>query len=690
MSSRALRRAQKEQEEKELQERLARLAQEEEEEEEEEEPEEEVAPKPPSKQSLFAMLGDAGDDEDGDEDDDDDDQEQDEPAPKPLVQSTPAANPSRKSKKKKKRRGKNKSKTATPQADAADSGLDEIDQALLALNLTSSGKKGTDEPLTPAISEETQQLFSALSIDTTHLHAANEMKKLFGRTALQHADDDEPRQRQQQGIAARVAGRNQPGSRLTGLSLRRNIFVQGKEEWPRATSGGLGMEIVEKRADGSVEYRFVHNTSYQETQRQFAVCVASMDPERMVQLLHHNPYHISTLLQVSEIAKQQRDNASASDLLERALFTFGRSVHSTFSQNLSAGKARLSFSRPENREFFLAIWRYMVTLGVRATWRTALEWARLLLSLSPEQDPYCIRLLIDRLALRGREPQALIDIVESDVLERSWKVPPNLAFSVALAHLRLKNPVKARSTLKNAVREYPWLAARLCKELDITPIPKPVWGREPHSDYQELLCSMYTPRAKDLWNTTEGTSLLVEMSYSFDEPLPDGAAPYWLAAMDQVHLARHVILTDDQRLIALLDTRVKEQYTSVSDPLPPADNAPSYDAAATSTAHRGAHHATQDRAALLSDLEELRRYFHSIDIEGLIGGGLTEGNLVQALRECGSSLDEFRRNSERFQDVRARLQEVGVQVVFEGAGAREGGSEDDVVDDDDDEEEEEE
>lgn len=665
MSSRALRRAQKEQEERQLQEKLARLEQE-----ESEESEEEVAPKPQAKPSLFAMLGDAGGGDDDDDDEDEDDgNEQDEPAPKPVVENTPPSNPSKRSKKKKKK-GKNKSKTATPQKDATDSGLDEIDQALLALKVTSSGKKGTDEPLQPAISEETQQLFSALSIDTTHLHAANEMKKLFGRTALQHADDDEPRQRGPQGIAARVAGRNQPGSRLTGLSLRRNIFIQGKEEWPRATSGGLGMEIVAKHDDGTVEYRFVHNTSYQETQRQFHVAVASYDPERMIQLLHTNPYHISTLLQVSEIAKQQRDNASASDLLERALFTFGRSVHSTFSSTLSAGKARLSFSRPENREFFLAIWRYIATLCVRATFRTALEWARLMLSLAPEEDPYCMRLLLDQLALRGRSPESLISLAESDVLERAWKIPPNLAFSTALAHLRLKEPAKARSTLKNAVREYPWLAARLCKELDITPIPKPVWGKEPTTDFQELLSALYTPRAKDLWNTTEGTSLLVEICYSFEAPLGDGAAPYWLAPIDELDLARHVILTDDQSLIALLPVHIKEKYTSVSDPLPPTNNAPSYDAQSL-PGPRGQRSAG-DRNALLGDLEELRRYFQSIDIEGLVGGGLTEENLVRALQDGGSSLEEFRRNSERFQVVRARLQDVGVQVVFEGEGRGDG------------------
>ncbi|KAH6639495.1 Nulp1-pending protein-like protein [Boeremia exigua] len=647
MSSRALRRAQKEHEEKELQEKLASLEQ------GSEESEEEVAPQPRTKPSLFAMLGDAGDDN---EDDEEVDEEQDAPAPETIIESTPAANLSRKSKKKKKK-GKNKTKTDAPQKEATDTGLDEIDQALLALKVTSGGKKGSDEPLQPAVSEETQQLFSALSIDTTHLHATNEMKKLFGRTALQHAGDDEPRQRGPQGIAARVAGRNQPGSRLTGLSLRRNIFIQGKEEWPRATSGGLGMEIVAKYDDGTVEYRFVHNTSYQETQRQFHKCVASYDPERMIQLLQIHPYHISTLLQVSEIAKQQRDNASASDLLERGLFAFGRSVHSTFSSSLSAGKARLSFSRPENREFFLAIWRYIATLCVRATFRTAFEWARLMLSLSPEEDPYCMRLLVDQLALRGRSPESLVAIAESDVLERSWKVPPNIAFSVSLAHLRLKEPVKARSTLKNAVREYPWLAARLCKELDITPIPKPIWGKEPTDDLQELLCRMYVPRAKDLWNTTEGTSLLVEISYSFEEPLGDGANPYWLAPIDELDLARHVILTDDQSLISLLDVAVKEKYTSVSDPLPPANNTPSYDIAAAGGA-RG-QGAPGDRNALLADLERLQRYFQNIDIEGLVNGGLAEGNLVRALAENGSNLEEFRQITERFQVVRAALLDAG-------------------------------
>jgi hypothetical protein len=685
MSSRALRRAQRELEEKQVQEKLAQEKQED----EEDDSEEEVAPKPKAKPSLFAMLDDHGDDDQEEEEDDDVEQEPAEQEPRPEAEPTPASK-SKKSKKKKKK-GKSKSSAVESVANTtttgASSGLDEIDQALMALNLTANGQPRRDSNQhNTAISEEMKQLCAVLSVDSQHLHAANEMKKLFGRAALQNTDDEpRPRQRgqgQQGGIAAAVAGRNAPGTRnLASLGLRRNIFIQGKEEWPRATSGGLGMEIVEKRPDGTVEYRFVHNRTYQEVQQQFQVCVVGMDPERMVQLLHYNrkslatafmtlldakrviAYHISTLLQVSEISKQQRDNATASELLERALFTFGRSVHSTFSTNLTTGKARLDFRRPENREFWLAIWRYIGTLTVRATWRTALEWAKLMLAMDPEQDPYCIRLLFDQLALRGRDPQAVVDLVESDHLQRLWKVPLNLAFSVALAHDRLKQPQKARSTLRNAVKEYPWLAARLCKELDISPIPKPVWGREPNGDYQELLCQLYVPKAKDLWNTVEATSLLVEVCYSFEEELGVGEDPYWLAQIPEIDLARHVILSDDRNLMALLDTHVKSKYTSVSDPLPPEDSLQSYDL--SGIAQQGS---STSRAQLLASLEELRQYFQGIEIEHLVGEGVTEQNLVEVLQAAGSNVEEFRRNSERFQTIRMRLQDEGVQVVFDQDG----------------------
>jgi tetratricopeptide (TPR) repeat protein len=385
-------------------------------------------------------------------------------------------------------------------------------------------------------------------------------------------------------------------------------------------------------------------------------------------LAHANPtsaYHISTLLQVSEIAKQQRDYATAGDMLERALFAFGRASNSTFISHLAEGKARLDFRRPENREFWLAGWRYIATLGIRATWRTAFEWAKLLLSLAPEEDPYCLRLSIDQLALRGREPQSLINLVDSDHLQRAWKIPPNLAFSVALAHDRLKNPEKARSALQLAIKEYPWIAARLCKELEISPIPKSVWGKEPVLDYHEILCQLYVPKAKDLWNTPEATALLVEVLYSIEEPLGAGEAPYWLARVDELSLARHIILLDDKPLLSLLDNKVKSKFTSVSDPLPPEDSISSYSLSDLAAAQRPALDETQ----LLTDLERMRIYFSNIELGGNINENTTQEDIIQMLREAGTSMDEFRRNTERVQVLRAQLRRLGLQVIFDGEAA---------------------
>jgi hypothetical protein len=351
-------------------------------------------------------------------------------------------------------------------------------------------------------------------------------------------------------------------------------------------------------------------------------------------------------------------------MLERALFTFGRSVHSTFSTNIAAGKARLDFRRPENREFFLAVWRYIATLGIRATWRTAFEWAKLLIAMDPEQDPYCLRLLIDQLALRGRDAKALIDLVDADYLERKWKVPPNLAFSVALAHDRVKEPQKARSALRNAIREYPWIAARLCKELEISPIPKPVWGKEPNGDYQELLCQLYVPKAKDLWNTTEGTTLLVECCYMFEGELGAGEDPYWLAPIPETNLARHVILSDNQPLMALLDPRVKSKYTSVSDPLPPEDSIASYEISIHGQSS-GRPRDPATRQDLLASLAGYQAYFERIGIDRLMQQDMNEHNLAQMLEEAGTNVEEFRQNTVGFQTTQLRLEEEGVRLAFD-------------------------
>ena len=214
------------------------------------------------------------------------------------------AKPKSKSKKKKnKKKGKAPNQNDTPtkgvQAAAKGTQLDEIDLALKSLSTTS--KDGADVPLAAKIDEANLQLYRLLAVESKHLNALNEMKRLFGNVVLENEDEagaaaaaGPPRRRgrvQNLDLGGALAGRHSPASRgqgLAGLALRRNPFILGKEEWPKATSGGLGMELVEKLEDGTIEFRFVHNTIYQDVQRQFQTCVESMDPQRMITLLQYN------------------------------------------------------------------------------------------------------------------------------------------------------------------------------------------------------------------------------------------------------------------------------------------------------------------------------------------------------------------------------------------------------------------
>ncbi|KAF2085912.1 DUF654-domain-containing protein, partial [Saccharata proteae CBS 121410] len=573
MSTRALRKAQRELEEKRQQELLAA-------ENEDEESEDDAAPQATT--SLFAMLG-ADDENNDDEEEEQEEPEEDtkpsesEQASAPKVKSSNA-----KRKKKKKAKGGAKSSTGTPPTgQPAKSDMDEIDLALQSLKVANA-KGSQAEATTSTIDPAVQEVQKLLSIDTASLHAANEMRRLFGRVALEGDNDDaQPAPRGgrraravQQGLAGAVAGRNMPGGQgLASLALRRNIFIQGKDEWPRATGGGLGMEIEEKRSDGTVLYKFVHNRSYQDVQSQFDSCVASMDPNRMVQLLQYNPYHISTLLQVSEIAKQERDHATSGDLLERALFSFGRAVHSSFSNNLSQGKARLDFRRPENREFWLAAWRYISNLGMRATWRTVYEWAKLLLSLDPENDPYCVRLVIDQFAVRGRRLQDFVDLATSKFFQGRWKQLPNIQMTLGLAYVKEGDAGKGQQQLFSSIIPYPWVAARLFQELEIDDVPPGVWGKQPPTPFAQLLTESYVLRAKDIWNTPEAKKLLIEVASAVSTGPADHGA---LEKHIDRDVARHILLTDNTALINLIPRSLTAQMESSSDPLPPEDNMPSY------------------------------------------------------------------------------------------------------------------
>ncbi|KAK4992407.1 hypothetical protein LTR50_001166 [Elasticomyces elasticus] len=658
MSSRALRKAQREREE---QERLHKL-QAEEEEQEGSEDETQDGVSTDTKPSLFAMLN-------GVEEEQDDEDEETLAESEGVQGSTPVKRPPKAptGKGKKKKKAKSGAKVAPSAPAGSDDSLDAIDKALKSLS-AADHKPTNGVTDGSAVESATAEVHKLLSVDTQHLHAINEMRRLFGRAALEQDHDDQEagaaggrrrNRNQQMGLAGALAGRNMPGGRghgLAALGLRRNIFIQGKEEWPASTGGGLGMEIVEKRTDGTVEYRFIHNTAYQDVQRQFEMCVASMDPNRLVQLLQLHPYHISTLLQVSEIAKQERDHTTSGDLLERALFAFGRAVHSTFSSNLSNGKARLDFRRPENREFWLAAWRYIGNLSMRATWRTVYEWAKLLLSLDPETDPYRVRLVLDQFALRARQPQQFLNLVKSSFFAERWKELPNIQLSQGLAEVQTGS--RSKQPLFKAISRYPWVAARLFQELNLDNAPPGIWGKTPRTETEKLYTELYAVRAKDLWNTPETTNLLIEVSSAVSSALP--TAPHDGSPIEPDE-ARHTLLSENPALIAHLPRALTANVGSSSDPLPPLDNIESYSSAPASRSRGAASSSPDNTARDRSELQTLYQFFASLFPWFNPAGRseerppMTEEEIERTIVESGVGEEVVVRRTQRMMELQEQL-----------------------------------
>ena len=580
MSSRALRRLQREQDEKRQLESFQIAA----DRSEESEGGSEVAPILNKKLNAFDLLEEANDDTGDDVEEEVTLANEDNKLAQPsngrsgIDSATPTSKPKKK-KKKNKKRGKEKADNvgagAQPGQSSTDPEMDEIDRALK--ELSSKDPRHThsqnESVKAGAAASWTISTSKMLSVDSKNLNPLTEMKSLFGSVALE-APAPRPRARgeeQHVDLGTALMGRYSPASKgqeMGSMASRRNILMQAKAEWPRATSGGLGMELKGEHDPAGKLYQIVHTSAYVTTQQQFQVAVEMMQPERMISLLQFNPYHISTLLQVSEISRHQGDHAVSADLLERALFTFGRSVHSTFSVSLRDGLARLDFNVPENRELWLAIWKYISNLGMRGTWRTAFEWAKLLLSLDPLKDPYAVTLSIDQLALRGRQQEQFAKLCEPSAFGATWAHLPNIWISLPLAYHRLKEPRKARQYLAEAIHKYPYIIHRLFQELDLSPIPKSVWGSLPSTDAENLFTELYATRARDLWNTPETTALLMEVTQSFASYDTSNVTlgPKLEISLEE---ARHVLLTETPALIALLPRRFTQMHTSGADPLPP-------------------------------------------------------------------------------------------------------------------------
>lgn len=571
MSSRQLKKLQKQKELLKLQELAGN---------DEESSEEEVAPLKPRTSAFagFAALG-------GDDNDDDTDEKSDQEGNghgqevEQEEEEVPNPAPAKKNKKPKKKKKAKKVENAPSEEkeDKNKGGLDEIDLALKELSLK-------PQPQTTA-GHETHanydvDLARLLSVNFDHLKVINELRAMFGQETIDSVRSqeetqarDDRRRNQRRGhidVNMEMYLKGRPGEKIPEVVLRKNPFMQGKDFWPRASAGGLKMQAVTDERVEPTEYRFTHDRSYGLLEMQFYSLVDMMDPMRIVHFVHDNPYHVNSLVTTNKVAIRDSNAALAADLLERALFTFGRVTLSSFRKKLERGVARLDFRRPENRQFWLAGYHYIKSLMQKGTYNTALEWTKMFLSLSPN-DEYGILNFTHVLAIYAYESEWFIELCNSSYFNSDeYDLPMKEYYrqSCVLAKLLVNDREGALKDLIHGMETLPWLYSSLCSAVNID-TPKAIWGIQPRNDDDALYTELYIHMAKDLWKKERDAIPLLKEAGGLAKKPDVGSLPP--AREVPLSIGRFIYLDNTPELMGLVPPDMLHASPNFDyDPLPPA------------------------------------------------------------------------------------------------------------------------
>ncbi|XP_053808403.1 transcription factor 25 isoform X1 [Vidua chalybeata] len=470
-------------------------------------------------------------------------------------------------KKKKKRKTKKNSAGETVE----DNDLEDIDSLLERIE---------DPRLAPqsqgGITADSRPL---LYVEHRNLNPENELKRYFGARAV--LGDQRPRQRQRQYV-------------------RSMWLTAPKNTWPRYSKTGITMQLLDTRR-GVQHFTFEHHREYQQVQFKFLDAVESMDPNNIVLLLQMNPYHVDSLLQLSDVCRMQEDQEMARDLIERALYSLECAFHPVFS--LTSGTCRLDYRRPENRAFFLALFKHLMFLEKRGCPRTALEFCKLILSLDPENDPLCVLLLIDFLSLRAREYSFLTRLFQEWESHRNLSQLPNFAFSVPLAYFFLSQQEERPELERGQAREraarliqlalimFPSVLMPLLDHCSVQPDARvashPFFGLNAQisqSPALNQLTSLYVGRTHALWKDPAVMAWLephvhevlrmVDAQDALVQEAEHKRKIRYQSAPRNIY--RHIILSEMKEATAALPLEVTSQPVMGFDPLPPLDSIVSY------------------------------------------------------------------------------------------------------------------
>ncbi|PWN40529.1 D123-domain-containing protein [Ceraceosorus guamensis] len=297
-------------------------------------------------------------------------------------------------------------------------------------------------------------LRSLLALSASFLDPTVELKRQFGAAAVRayEAEMAASGNNTAGGAASRRAQTN-----WNSNSRFRNTLVQPPDTWPPISRTFTGMNMETLTSERGRMGAWIHSRAYRQVQLAFLQAVQSYDPNQLVALLRQCPWHVDTLLQLSDISRHQGDLGQASDFNARALFAYERTASPIFTSGLvsSSGPPQVDFAKVENRGLWLAVHRQINFLCRKGTWRTALEWTKFILGLDPLEDPHASVLWIDFIAVKARQYGWFVEML--DQLDASNA--KLLQAQGKAKELRVKlNPLEQKLWKEAGLAQEPWSA----------------------------------------------------------------------------------------------------------------------------------------------------------------------------------------------------------------------------------------
>ncbi|CAO1401010.1 unnamed protein product [Diamesa serratosioi] len=420
-----------------------------------------------------------------------------------------------------------------------------------------------------------------LSVQHKNLNPQTEMKKMFGK------------------IVQDQKKRSQRGGNFR--SFKSIYLTNPKDNWPAVNKTGIYMNLVQdattSKTNGNqniLNFAFEHSANYRQVQLKFLQSMESIDSNNIVKIINMSPYHIDALIQLSELCKMSEDMAMAAELIEHALYAYeyASASHSMFS--LTQGNCRMDYRRQENRGFFIVLFKHAQFLSQRACNRTALELAKLILSLAPEEDPLAIILLIDFYALRSKQYDFLIQLYQEWEHTHNLSQLPNIAYSYALALFLLNDKDACDDALQYALMMFPGVLKPLLESLSVQADSRlnthKYFGPSAHTSSPlalQQLMALYVARCKVLWSGDQNVLLWLERNVNIvldkvdkkDEIVSEYAVKRSQRYLKPPrNILRHVILSDFKEAVPIADFLKKESEAIVHfDPLPPIESVNIYE-----------------------------------------------------------------------------------------------------------------